>query len=978
MSLRLYDTAARELRDFTPLVPGQVGIYICGLTTQGAPHIGHVRFAVAFDVLRRWLEGRHGYEVTLVRNVTDIDDKILARSAEAGVPWFALSYRNEVETARALDALGVLPPTYEPRATGHIPEMVELMEALVEKGHAYAAPDGSGDVYFDVKSFPEYGSLTHQRIDDMAAAEDADPRGKRDPRDFALWKGRKESEPVSASWPTPFGVGRPGWHLECSAMARRYLGDAFDIHGGGIDLRFPHHENEQAQSRAAGLGFARYWLHNAWVTVERREDGQVSRQRPGGQRVTKVARPLAVRYYLTAAHYRSTIEYHEGSLEEAEATVERIEGFLAAPCARCPTAPTPRRSTASSPTPSPRRWTTTSTSPARSRSCTRPSAPATPPSTTTTTRRRRRRAAVVAMTDVLGVNPLAALWGARSGTGADDAPRSPSTPSSAPSSRPASPPARRATSSAPTRSATAEPRPASPSRTPPRERSWSFVRGADRHHREEGLTWPATPSGAEPCARRQEGRDRRLRRPAPKRPRGQGPHAQGRRARVPPGAQARSAKRGERHSASGSRRAGRPAGRAGRGRAPRQGARARSSPAATRSSRRCAPTSRSRRCTSPAASTPTTGSARRSRLATERGIPILETPRGELDRLTDGAVHQGLALQVPPYDYADPTDLVDPETPGIPLVVALDGITDPRNLGAIIRSVAAFGGHGVVVPERRSAGMTASAWKTSAGAAARIPVAQARNLTRALEEYQKAGFFVLGLDMDGDVELPDLALATEPLVIVVGSEGKGLSRLVRRDLRPDRLDPDVLGGGVAQRRRRHRRDALRDRPPARPLTRRAADRAAHDEGPVLADRALARSQAGAARGYFGVVTTTVFMTLSAQVCLLASHNGHSQPIGRPQMMLSRMWAMSRTNAMAVPIGFPVASLTSVMPRTLRPTVWPWPPLIQRFQMPMPSMMTRPRSINGMLPESEPLTALLLSPMVVLASQFFGIPIQYRM
>ncbi len=167
------------------------------------------------------------------------------------------------------------------------------------------------------------------------------------------------------------------------------------------------------------------------------------------------------------------------------------------------------------------------------------------------------------------------------------------------------------------------------------------------------------------------------------------------------------------------------------------------------------------------------------RTATERGIPVLETPRGELDRLTDGAAHQGLALQVPPYEYAHPGDLVDPEAPGIPLVVALDGITDPRNLGAIIRSVAAFGGHGVVVPSRRSVGMTASAWKTSAGAAARIPVAQASNLTRALEDFRRAGFFVIGLDMDGDVELPDLELASEPLVVVVGSEGKGLSRLVR-------------------------------------------------------------------------------------------------------------------------------------------------------------------------------------------------------
>jgi cysteinyl-tRNA synthetase len=328
VSLRLYDTAARELRDFAPLEPGRVGIYICGLTTQAAPHIGHVRFTVAFDVLRRWLVGRYSYDVTLVRNVTDIDDKILNKSADAGEPWFALSYRNERATAAALDSLGVLPPTYEPRATGHIPEMVTLMETLVKKGHAYAAPDGSGDVYFDVRSFPEYGSLTHQRIEDMEAAADADPRGKRDPRDFALWKGHKESEPQTASWPTPFGDGRPGWHLECSAMARKYLGDSFDIHGGGVDLRFPHHENEQAQSHAAGLGFATYWLHNAWVTVGGEKMSKSLGNSLVVSEITKVARPLALRYYLTAAHYRSTIEYHEGSLVEAEATVERIEGFL--------------------------------------------------------------------------------------------------------------------------------------------------------------------------------------------------------------------------------------------------------------------------------------------------------------------------------------------------------------------------------------------------------------------------------------------------------------------------------------------------------------------------------------------------------------------------------------------------------------------------------------------------------------------------
>ena len=328
MTLQLFDTSARVQRDFTPREPGRVGIYICGLTTQGEPHIGHIRFAVAFDVLRRWLEVGHGYEVTLVRNVTDIDDKVLRKAAEAGEPWFALTYRNERHTAAALDALGVIPATYEPRATGHVPDMVALMETLIEKGHAYAAPDGSGDVYFDVRSWPDYGSLSHQSLDDMANADDADPRGKRDPRDFALWKGRKAGEPESASWPTPFGPGRPGWHLECSAMARRWLGDEFDIHGGGIDLRFPHHENEQAQSRAAGLGFARYWLHNAWVTVKGEKMGKSLGNALAVRELLKTTRPIALRYYLTAAHYRSMIEYHEGSLEEAAAAVERIEGFL--------------------------------------------------------------------------------------------------------------------------------------------------------------------------------------------------------------------------------------------------------------------------------------------------------------------------------------------------------------------------------------------------------------------------------------------------------------------------------------------------------------------------------------------------------------------------------------------------------------------------------------------------------------------------
>jgi len=328
VTLRLFDSFTRELREFVPVVPGKAGIYICGLTTQAPPHLGHVRFAVAFDVLRRWMTRGHGLDVTLIRNVTDIDDKILVKSAESGEPWYAVSYRNEVETAAALEALGVLPPTYEPRATGHVPEMVTLMETLIAKGHAYVAGDGSGDVYFDVRSWPAYGELTRQKVDDMVDAEDADPRGKRDARDFALWKGHKPTEPATASWPTPFGAGRPGWHLECSAMARKYLGDTFDVHGGGVDLRFPHHENEMAQSRAAGLGFANYWLHNAWVTMG---GEKMSKSLGNSLRVSEVVkehRPLAVRYYLTAAHYRSMIEFHPGSIEESATAVERIEGFL--------------------------------------------------------------------------------------------------------------------------------------------------------------------------------------------------------------------------------------------------------------------------------------------------------------------------------------------------------------------------------------------------------------------------------------------------------------------------------------------------------------------------------------------------------------------------------------------------------------------------------------------------------------------------
>jgi cysteinyl-tRNA synthetase len=327
VTLRLYDTATREIRDFEPLEPGRVAIYHCGLTVQAAPHIGHIYKEVVFDVLRRWLEHR-GFDVTIVANITDIDDKILIKSAEQGTPWWALAYANELALHQAYDILGCKPPTYEPRATGHIPEMIELIQELIDRGHAYAAPDGSGDVYFDVKSWPSYGSLSHQRLDDMLAAEDADPRGKRDPRDFALWKGHKDGEPSTASWSAPWGRGRPGWHIECSAMAGKYLGDAFDIHGGGIDLRFPHHENELAQSAAAGRPFAQLWMHNAWITAS---GEKMSKSLANSMLVTEVvkqARPIELRYYLMQSHYRSNVEFSYEALGEAAAAFGRIEGFL--------------------------------------------------------------------------------------------------------------------------------------------------------------------------------------------------------------------------------------------------------------------------------------------------------------------------------------------------------------------------------------------------------------------------------------------------------------------------------------------------------------------------------------------------------------------------------------------------------------------------------------------------------------------------
>jgi len=324
VTVRLYDTKAQAEADFVPLVEGQVGMYVCGPTVQSSPHIGHLRSALVYDLWRRWLTYR-GYTVTLVRNVTDIDDKILAASSGSTEQWWALAYRYELEFTAGYTRLGILPPTYEPRATASIGEMREIIQRLIDSGHAYAA---EGDVYFDTASWPNYGELTRQKPADMVAAGDADPRGKRAPQDFALWKGHKDDEPTDASWPSPWGEGRPGWHIECSAMSRRYLGPAFDIHGGGLDLRFPHHENEIAQSTAAGDPFATYWVHNGLVNINGQKMSKSLGNSIFAADFLERARPIVVRYFLGAAHYRSTIDYHDGSLEEAEAALDRIEVFL--------------------------------------------------------------------------------------------------------------------------------------------------------------------------------------------------------------------------------------------------------------------------------------------------------------------------------------------------------------------------------------------------------------------------------------------------------------------------------------------------------------------------------------------------------------------------------------------------------------------------------------------------------------------------
>ena len=321
-SLNLYDTKSRKVSIFKPIKKDEVGIYLCGATVQAAPHIGHIRSGVNFDILRRWLI-TSGYKVNFIRNMTDIDDKILHKAVHEEIPWWQVAAKYERAFTDAYNWLNVMPPTCEPRATGHITQMIQLIEKLIENGSAYAP--GNGDVYLEVKKVKNYLSLSNQKLEDLLVADDADLKFKKDPKDFTLWKAAKKDEP---SWPTPWGDGRPGWHIECSAMAHAYLGESFDIHGGGLDLIFPHHENEIAQSNAAGYGFANIWMHNAWVTTSGEKMSKSLGNSLQVAEVLKKVRGIELRWYLGSAHYRSMLEFSFEALAESATAFKRIEAFL--------------------------------------------------------------------------------------------------------------------------------------------------------------------------------------------------------------------------------------------------------------------------------------------------------------------------------------------------------------------------------------------------------------------------------------------------------------------------------------------------------------------------------------------------------------------------------------------------------------------------------------------------------------------------
>jgi cysteinyl-tRNA synthetase len=313
MALRIYNTLTGDKEPFAPLHPPKVGIYVCGVTVYDLSHVGHARVYVAFDVIVRVLRAR-GYAVTYLRNYTDVDDKIIRRAAEVGESAQALSERYIAEYAHDMAALGVVHADVEPKVTEHIPEIVALIERLVGRGIAYAS---QGDVYFSVRDYPPYGRLSHRKLEDLKSGARVEPgEQKRDPLDFALWKAAKPGEP---SWDSPWGKGRPGWHIECSAMAERYLGPSFDIHGGGMDLIFPHHENEIAQSEgASGVPFARVWMHNGFVTIDQEKMSKSLGNFFTIREVTAKFMPEALRLFLLATHYRSPINFSDQALAEAQ------------------------------------------------------------------------------------------------------------------------------------------------------------------------------------------------------------------------------------------------------------------------------------------------------------------------------------------------------------------------------------------------------------------------------------------------------------------------------------------------------------------------------------------------------------------------------------------------------------------------------------------------------------------------------------
>ncbi|MBN8557268.1 MAG: cysteine--tRNA ligase [Proteobacteria bacterium] len=323
MTLRIHNTLTRALEDFSPLEPGHVRMYVCGITVYDLCHIGHARSAVAFDVVQRWLKAS-GLRVSFVRNITDIEDKIIRRALENGETIRQLTDRMIAEMYRDFDALGVERPTHDPRATDYVPQMLAIIGTLEHKGLAYRT--AGGDVNYAVRKFPGYGKLSGKTLDELQAGERvAVDEGKGDPLDFVLWKSAKASEPEGAKWDGPYGLGRPGWHIECSAMSCALLGDTFDIHGGGADLQFPHHENEIAQSEGAnGQPLARVWMHNGFVNVD---NEKMSKSLGNFFTIREVLRQFdaeTIRFFIVRAHYRSPLNYSDVHLQDARAALKRL------------------------------------------------------------------------------------------------------------------------------------------------------------------------------------------------------------------------------------------------------------------------------------------------------------------------------------------------------------------------------------------------------------------------------------------------------------------------------------------------------------------------------------------------------------------------------------------------------------------------------------------------------------------------------